>query len=395
MAEDRAKFSKLLDKLGIRQPEWIEAKSLEEALRFAESVGYPVIVRPSYIIGGMAVRLVKDRDELESFLKLARDVSREHPVVVSKYIEGMEVEVDAVSDASRVVGVLSEHIEPAGVHSGDATHVTPLVKTPPESAKEMKEIALSLAIELGIRGPFNIQYVVDEKKRVYVIELNLRASRSMPFASKSRGVDFMELAAQATLDGSIKLGEPGEFYEIPAKAYAVKTPQFSWAQIRGAYPFLGPEMRSTGEVAALDSDYLLALIKSWLAAKPNKVPSRGALVYTYSNGSNTLNVTAKILEKLGVKVYTLEGALTRVGEPITKEEALKLIREGSVDLVATSGFTPDLDYKIRRLAVDMNIPIVLDSTLALELARAMERLAVRGDYEVREVSEYWVFTRSL
>ncbi|MEM4426458.1 MAG: carbamoyl-phosphate synthase (glutamine-hydrolyzing) large subunit [Acidilobaceae archaeon] len=391
IAEDRAKFSKLLDRLGIKQPAWIEAKSIEEVLRFADEVGYPVIVRPSYVIGGMAVKLARDKSDLESFLKMAKDVSREHPVVVSKYIEGIEIEVDAVSDSSRVVGVIAEHIEPAGVHSGDATHVTPLVRTPPKVAEKIKDIALTLALELKIKGPFNVQFVVDKKGDVHVIELNLRASRSMPFASKSRGLDFMELVAQATLDGRLQLGEPGTFFEIPAKAYAVKSPQFSWAQIRGTYPFLGPEMRSTGEVAALDPDYLLALAKSWLGAKPNRFPSRGALVYTYANGDDLLEKVARELESLDIRVYTIDDNKVRRGEPVSKEKAIRLLKEEAIDFVATSGYTPELDYYVRRLAVDLNVPLVLDPTLALELTKAMKKVKEVGDYEVKEMSEYWIF----
>ncbi|AFK23172.1 carbamoyl-phosphate synthase (glutamine-hydrolyzing) large subunit [Pyrococcus sp. ST04] len=383
-AENRAKFSALLEKLGIPQPQWISAESIEEALRFAEDVGYPVIVRPSYVLSGTAMKVAWSEEELVNYLKMATEVSPDHPVVVSKFINAVEAEIDAVSDGKRVVGVTLEHIESAGVHSGDSTMVTPWRTIGEKNAKKMGEIVYALANELDIKGPFNVQFIVDRKP--YVLELNLRTSRSMPFSSKSRGVNLMELSAQAVLDGKLSMGVEGEYYEIPPVAYAVKSPQFSWAQLQGAYPFLGPEMRSTGEVASLGTYYEDALLKSWLSAKPNEMPKKSALVYGWEK-SSILGETVKILEKLGITVYTVEGSLSK-GEPKSVQEIASMLKGGEIDIVMTTGYAIERDYIVRRLAADMNVPLVLDANLAFELAKALE-WKVNSDFEVKELREYW------
>lgn len=225
IAEDRAKFSKLLERLNIKQPPWIEAKTIEEVLAFADEVGYPLMIRPSYVLSGTAMKVAYNEKELKEYLSLATKVSPEHPVVVSKFLDAMEAEIDAVSDGKRVVGVTLEHIEKAGVHSGDATMVTPYRYLKEKHVKKMHKIALELALALGIRGPFNIQFLINDD--VYVLELNLRTSRSMPFSSKSRGVNLMELSAQVVFGEKLLLGRDYEYYEVPAKAFAVKSPQFS------------------------------------------------------------------------------------------------------------------------------------------------------------------------
>ncbi len=379
-AENRKKFSELLESLGIKQPPWISAESFDEVLQFASKVGYPVMVRPSYVLSGSAMNVAMDEGELVSYLRQATNVSPEHPVVVSKFIDGIEAEIDAVSDGRRTVGVTIEHIERAGVHSGDSTMVTPWRTVGEKTVERMGEIAHSLASELGIKGPFNLQFIVDE--RPYVLELNLRTSRSMPFSSKSRGVNLMELSAQAVLDGAIDLAHEG-YYELPPVAYAVKSPQFSWAQLQGAYPFLGPEMRSTGEVASLDSTYEGALLKSWLSAKPNRLPEKAVLVYGWER-TDTLLDTAKTLEMAGLNVYTLN---LGVGEQLSFEEAEGFLRSGEIDALFTTGAFPERDYTLRRLSADLNVPLVLDANLALELARAIKWST--GVFEVKELSEYW------
>ncbi|AEC51414.1 carbamoyl phosphate synthase large subunit [Pyrococcus sp. NA2] len=386
IAENRAKFSKLLEDLGIKQPPWTTAKSIEEVLRFTEEVGYPVMIRPSYVLSGTAMKIAYNEKELKEYLSQATKVSPEHPVVVSKFLDAMEAEIDAVSDGKKVVGVTLEHIEKAGVHSGDSTMVTPYRNLKPRQVRKMQEIALELALALGIKGPFNVQFLIGDD--VYVLELNLRTSRSMPFSSKARGVNLMELAAQAVFDGNLSIGEEYEYYEIPPRAFAVKSPQFSWSQIQNAYPFLGPEMRSTGEVAALGSEFEDALLKSWLSVKPNRIPEKSILIYGYGREKDKLTETAKILESLGYEVLTLEDTLN-IGNTISKKEAMALMKSGCIDLVMTSGYAKDKDYKIRRTAVDLNIPIVLDANLAYELSRAFV-WARENEFEIRELGEYYI-----
>jgi len=385
IAEDRAKFSKLLEKLNIKQPAWIEAKSVGEVLAFADEVGYPLMIRPSYVLSGTAMKVAYNEKELKEYLSLATKISPEHPVVVSKFLDAMEAEIDAVSDGKRVVGVTLEHIEKAGVHSGDATMVTPYRYLKEKHIKKMHKIALELALALGIRGPFNIQFLVNDD--VYVLELNLRTSRSMPFSSKSRGVNLMELSAQAVFGEKLLLGRDYEYYEVPAKAFAVKSPQFSWSQLQNAYPFLGPEMRSTGEVASLGFDFEDALLKSWLSVKPNKMPKSNILVYGYGKDLPPLLETAKLLETLGYNVFTLEDSLS-YGNTLSKEKAINLMKSGEIELVMTSGYAKKKDYLVRRTAVDLNIPIVLDANLAYELSKAFA-WAKNNCFEVKEVSEYY------
>ncbi len=392
-AEDRAKFSALLDRLGIRQPPWIEARSLREVLEFAREVGYPVIVRPSYVLSGSAMAVAYSEEELVKYITRAAKVSPEHPVVVSKFIDqAIEAEIDAVSDGRRVVGVLIEHIEPAGVHSGDATMVIPTFRLDEKVSSKMKEIALEIARELEIKGPFNIQYLVKDGD-VYVIELNLRASRSMPFSSKAKGINLMEYAVEATLGDGLKI--ESEFWEPPSRAWAVKCPQFSWVKLRKSYPYVGPEMRSTGEVAALGLCLEDALLKAWLSAFvapgiPNKIPERTALVYTYyKRSAPKLAEAAKVLNKY-VNVITVDDCcLAGELEGLSKDKLVDLIVRGEIDLVMTAGYTPEHDYRIRRTAVDMNVPLVLHEETAYYLARAFEWYWRGNEPTVYEMSEYW------
>jgi len=386
IAEDRAKFSRLLDRLGILQPEWIEASSLEDVLRFAERVGYPVIVRPSYVLSGSAMSVAYSEDELVRYLREAARISRRYPVVVSKFIDNaLEVEIDAASDGRSVVGVTMEHVERAGVHSGDATVTIPTRRLSQTVLGKLRDIALTLARELGIRGLFNIQFLV-KGNEVYVIELNLRASRSMPFASKAKGINLVEYAVKATLSDGLGIGE--EYWEPPSRVWAVKSPQFSWARLRGAYPHLGPEMRSTGEVASLGLVYEDALLKSWLSATPNRLPSQGILIYTYlGRDKGPLSDTARILGKW-FKVFTLRSAeVEDAHEVIDEETAVSMIMRGQVDLGIVSGFTPQFDYSLRRLMVDMNIPVILHPDTALELAKAIDYYMAGGELSLVELGE--------
>ncbi len=393
-AENRAYFSQLVEKLGLKQPEWTEAASIREALFFAESVGYPVIVRPSYVLSGSAMKIAYSSNELVEYLKKAAKVSPEYPVVVSKFYENAaEAEIDAVSDSKKVVGVTLEHIERAGVHSGDSTMVTPVKSLSSNLVDQMHEAAIRLALELGIKGPFNIQFIL-KNGDAYVLELNLRSSRSMPFSSKSRGVNLMDLAAEAVLGEGLNIGVRDEYTELPACAWSVKSPQFSWAQLRGAYPSLGPEMKSTGEAASTSWAYEAALLKSWLSTPPNKLPGMDKAILVYSaveKDQQLLGEAAKYLDKTGYTLYTLEETPINNLETIPGGQAEKMILEGRIGMILTSGETPWLDYKIRRRAADLNIPLVLEARLAHELSRAISIYKTNPyqGIDVEELAKYW------
>jgi carbamoyl-phosphate synthase large subunit len=369
-AEDREKFSKLLDRLGVRQPPWLSARSLAEAVKLAESLGYPVLVRPSYVLGGTSMAVARNERELADFLRRAARVSGEHPVVVSKFIpRGIEAEVDAVSDGVRLVATPIEHVEPPGVHSGDSTMVLPPRRLDGAAVRRLVEIAHLIARELEVRGPLNVQFVVSDD--VYVIEANLRVSRSMPFVSKATGISYMSLVADVLASG--RLQTDGDVAILRPARWWVKTPQFSWARLRGAYPRLGPVMYSTGEVAASGSTYEEALLKSWLAATPNRIPTRNALVYTYDEShAENIKLAASILSRR-LEVPTPE----ELGDKV-----VEMLKWGEVDIVMTAGDTPDRDFHIRRTAADTNTPLVLDSTLAVELARALAWYYNSGRLEV-------------
>nr|WP_048191525.1 carbamoyl-phosphate synthase (glutamine-hydrolyzing) large subunit [Pyrolobus fumarii] len=389
-AENREKFSKLLDKLGIKQPPWVSASNLQEAIRFAEQIGYPVLVRPSYVLSGSAMKVAWSKEELIEYIERATRISPEYPVVVSKFYSGaLEAEVDAVSDGKRIVLTPIEHVEPAGVHSGDSTMSIPPFSLPERVIDRMAEIAYQLAQELEIRGPFNIQFLVHDNN-VYVIELNLRTSRSMPFVSKVTGVNYMELAAQAVLDG--KLGIDSELTVLRPKAWGVKSPQFSWARLRGAYPHLGPEMRSTGEVAALGWSFEEALLKSWLAVHGNRLPRNNEAVLVYDPTGREkvrLRRAAELVEDAGFTVFTVEGMEVDGFEALPAERVEQLETSGRIGLVMTTGYAPHKDYRIRRLAADLNIPLVLDARLAEKLAESILWHTRGGILEVRELKEYW------
>lgn len=391
-AEDRVKFSKLVERLGIKQPQWIKVSTIDEIMNAVYDLGFPVIVRPSYVLSGTAMKVAYSLDDLLDYLKLAAKVSREYPVVISKFIDNaLEVEVDAISDGKRVVGVTIEHIEPAGVHSGDATMVTPTRRLSDRVLSQIHEYTLRLALELGIKGPFNIQYIVKDDS-AYVLELNLRASRSMPFSSKSRGVNLMELAAQAIVDSKLSVGIPEEYYEIPAKSWAVKTPQFSWAQLKGAYPFLGPEMRSTGEVASFGKTFESALLKSWLSATPNRIPRRGEIVLGYTSIPSDkpfLSEALYIFERVGYEVLTVDDMYVDKFPSIKYNEALEYLKRGDIGMVLTSGIAFNKDYELRRLTVDFNLPLILNANLAYEVSKAIMWYSDTGHLDVHEMSEYW------
>lgn len=395
-AENRALFSELLDYLNIKQPPWIAAKSIGEVVRFAEDVGYPVLIRPSYVLSGSAMKIAWNRRELIDFIARAAKVSPKYPAVVSKFIDGaIEFEIDAVGDGTTVVGAAIEHIEPAGVHSGDATMTLPPKYLPWNAILKASKIAMELNNALNIKGPYNLQLLYKDGE-VYVIELNLRASRSMPFTSKVTGYSLMKASAEVSLKGSLmSIVEKGKFNLLLPKWFGVKSPQFSWARLRGAYPFLGPEMRSVGEVACLGKVYEEALILSWLSVAGNRLPEKREkiLVYTPEQKGeyiDTLSDVVNILHGAGYSVVTVEDMWVKGAEKMVMKSIEDEIMRGGIGLAMTAGYNPEKDYRVRRLAVDLGIPIVLNHRLGLELAKAMV-LIEEKNYElgIRELSEFW------
>ncbi|TRM97056.1 carbamoyl phosphate synthase large subunit [Sulfolobus sp. B1] len=383
MAENREKFSKLLDKLNIPQPQWISASSLNEIKKFINEVGFPVLVRPSYVLSGSSMKIAYNEDELYEYIRKATEISPKHPVVISRYIEdAIEAEIDAASDGKKVLGILMEHVEEAGVHSGDATMSIPHRKLSDQSVAMMREYVIRLANEINIKGPFNTQFVV-KNNIPHIIELNLRASRSMPFSSKAKGINIISASMKAIFEG-FDFNE--EYYEPESKYWAVKSPQFSWAQLRGAYPFLGPEMKSTGEAAAFGVTFYDALLKSWLSSLPNKIPSKDGVSLVYGERNiQYLENAIKNLNKYGLIVYTLSEVEVKGAIPIDKQKAEELVRSKKVQLIITDGYLKKIDYSIRRSAVDYNIPIILNGRLGEELSKAF---LVSDSLTYYEVSEY-------
>ena len=383
--EDRNRFSAMLERLGVSQPEWASATSRKEIMRFAESVGFPILVRPSYVLSGSAMSIANNLEELERCVRNAARLSAKHPVILSRYIgNSIEAEMDCVTDGKGVYGITLQHVEEAGVHSGDSTMFTPngLGKG---AYSKMKGTALALSNELGSKGPFNIQFVV-EKEVPKVIELNMRCSRSMPFSSKSVGKDIMNVAVDAIASG---LGRNG-FYEPHHASYAVKSPQFSWTQLRGAYPALGPEMRSTGESAALGSSFDDALLKSWIGVQPNFIAPKGsvAILYSKNPGAEIILAAEKLSKWFDVK--TISDGDLQPFEAISQDRAVELMRLHKVGITVTEGSHIGFDYKVRRGSVDLNVPLVLNGRLGLALAAAMERKGfVTESLECLEMGRYW------
>ncbi|MEM4088999.1 MAG: carbamoyl-phosphate synthase large subunit, partial [Candidatus Micrarchaeaceae archaeon] len=365
-AENRAEFSDLLSRLGIRQPDWTSAANITAIKRFVEAHGFPVLVRPSHVLSGTAMKIAYTYEELIDFINRIPHFSKKYPVVISKFMSNaIEAEVDAVADGNGAIGTAIEHIEEAGVHSGDSTMVTPVHA---KYARMMKDVTLRLVRELEIKGPLNLQFVVRDNK-VYVIELNLRASRSLPFSSKALGINLLEKALRGSA-GSLDIDG---FFEPAHNYYTVKSPQFSWLQMQDAYPSLGPEMKSTGESGAFGASISEALLKSWLGVQPNKIPKPGSEILIYGVDRKRLMEAANLLYG-NFDVVTLEGSHSiDSARMLSSDLCLEGIRSGKIDLVITDGYIPKEDFYIRRLAADMNVPLVLNARLALALSNAIKR----------------------
>lgn len=385
-AEDRYKFSEMCDSLGIDQPAWSELTSFDDVKEFVDKVGYPVLVRPSYVLSGAAMNVCSNEEELQRFLRLASDVSQEHPVVISDFMENTkEIEMDAVADKGELVAyAISEHIEFAGVHSGDATIQFPGQKIYIETVRRIKRITRQIAKALNISGPFNVQYLA-RGNEIKVIECNLRASRSFPFVSKVLKMNLITLATK------IMLGKP---YDKPEKSVfdldyvGVKASQFSFSRLQRADPVLGVDMMSTGEVGCISYSPSEALLESMLAVG-QKIPERGVLMSTGGAKQKVdLLEPARLLIKRGLKIYATEGTcrfLNENGVPAElchwpsdegkKPQALDLVRDHTVDLVVNinKNLTPrelTNGYKLRRAAIDHNISLVTNARLAASFIEA-------------------------
>ncbi|KPJ73458.1 carbamoyl phosphate synthase large subunit [candidate division TA06 bacterium DG_78] len=392
-AEDRHKFSQLLDKLRIDQPVWKELTSLKEAEQFADAVGYPVLVRPSYVLSGAAMSIALSRNELKEYLKKASDVSKKHPVVISKFItDAKEIEIDAVAnDGQLYCYAISEHVENAGVHSGDATLVLPPQRTYLETMRRVKTIAKQIAKSLKITGPFNIQFLAKDND-VKVIECNLRASRSFPFASKVFKINFVDLATKIITGKPVPKIDRSSF---DLDYVGVKAPQFSFTRLKGSDPILGVEMTSTGEVACLGDDFNEAFLKS-LIAVGFKLPKKTILLSTgpvYSKAE--LLESTRALKKMGFRLYATKGTAQFMKEngikagilhwPLENREpnTISFIADGKIDLVINipkniEKEELDNDYLIRRTAVDYGVPLITNLQLAKRFIEAMSRTPLKA-----------------
>jgi carbamoyl-phosphate synthase large subunit len=378
-AENRQKFSSLLDRIGVDQPRWNELTSIEDIFQFVDEVGFPVLVRPSYVLSGAAMNVVSNKDELEHFLTLAANVSKEFPVVVSEFIEeAKEIEIDAVAKNGEMIAyAISEHIEFAGVHSGDATIVFPPQKLYVETIRRVKKIAREIAQGLNISGPFNMQLLAKDND-IKVIECNLRASRSFPFVSKVLKVNLIDIATR------VMLGLP---VEKPAKNLfdldyvGIKAPQFSFARLQQADPVLGVDMSSTGEVGCIGENYYDAVLQSMLSVG-YRIPEKNILISSGPVRSKLeLLKSAKMLAERGYNLYAtggthkffaengIETTLLYWPSDDKKPNTLDYIREKKIDLVINIPKNLSKDelkngYKIRRDAIDFNIPLITNARLA-------------------------------
>ena len=379
-AEDREKFSEMLNRIGVDQPEWSALTSMDDIQEFIKRVGFPVLVRPSYVLSGAAMNVCSNQEELERFLKLAANVSKKHPVVVSRFMQhAKEVEMDAVAKDGEIIAyAISEHIEFAGVHSGDATIQFPPQKLYVETARRIKKISKQIAKELHISGPFNIQYLAREND-IKVIECNLRASRSFPFVSKVLKINLIELATR------IMLGLP---VEKPAKSLfdldyvGVKASQFSFNRLQKADPVLGVDMASTGEVGCLGEDSRSALLKAMLSVG-QRIPAKNILLSTGDGKQKAEMLAASaMLRDHGYKLFATPGTsryLTENGientlvhwpsEEGQQPQALDMLHNKEIDMVVNvpkNLSTGELTngYKIRRAAIDLNVPLITNARLA-------------------------------
>jgi len=386
-AEDRHKFSQILDSIGVDQPAWKELTSYADAKKFAEDVGYPVLVRPSYVLSGAAMTVIRSEEELEEKLLAASDVSPDHPVVITKFIEGaQEIDVDAVaSNGKLLVHAVSEHIENAGVHSGDASLVLPPAKLPESTIERVKQIAEKVAKAWSITGPFNMQIISAKnpdggESLLKVIECNLRASRSFPFVSKVLGTNFIDIASRALLDKDVP--EPVDLMKQKRDYLAVKIPQFSWTRLAGADPYLGVEMASTGEMACFGKDLVEAYWTAIQSTMNFRLPLPGeGLLFGGDIEAPDLAKIVDYVHPLGYKLYAANEQVKEHLESQSKDgsvsveviefpkEDKRALREvfqkydirGVFNLAKSRASSLiDEDYVMRRNAVDFGVPLFME-----------------------------------
>ena len=410
MAEDRSKFSNLLDQLNIKQPEWSMLTDKEGALNFAKKVGYPVLVRPSYVLSGAAMRVSYDEKTLRDTLDLAASVSKEFPVVITKFFTGArEIEADGVCDGRNVfIGAIVEHLENAGIHSGDATMAIPPQTISDKIIKDIENYTKEIALALKIKGPFNVQYLVKDNE-VAVIECNLRSSRSMPYVSKTRGINLMRLAAEVFMEKKI----PEKVMKLPYGNYvSVKAPMFSFMRLDKADVLLSVEMSSTGEVACIGDDFPDALIKALEATELN-IPIHGGNVLISVGGEEfkkQIIPMAKRLRGLGFNIFATEDTalalrenglyavkLYKIHEFGMEPNVIGCLQNGAIDLVINIPLPTTVEekfrtimedeYKIRRMAVDFNIPVIINLQLAEALINAIEKFR-KKELSIKSLNEY-------
>ncbi len=385
-AEDRQKFSEILDSIGVDQPAWKELTSVQEAQEFAEQVGYPVLVRPSYVLSGAAMTVIRSQEDLKEKLEAAANVSPDHPVVISKFIEGaQEIDVDAVASGGKlVIHAVSEHVEQAGVHSGDATLVLPPVKLDEATMDRIKVIAEKVAEAWRITGPFNMQIIKADSPdgglpALKVIECNLRASRSFPFVSKVLGVNFVDVATKALVNRDVP--EPTDLMKVKRDYVATKVPQFSWTRLAGADPFLGVEMASTGEMACFGKDLVESYWTSMQSAMNFRVPEPGeGLLLGGELGRTWLTTVVDYLAPMGYRLYAADDSVKQFLESTARDKIdvqviefpkddKRALREvfkkydirGVFNLALARGrTTSDVDYIMRRNAVDFSVPLFME-----------------------------------
>ena len=401
-AEDREKFSAMLGRIGVDQPEWSALTSMDDINEFVDKVGFPVLVRPSYVLSGAAMNVCYDRDQLERFLTLAANVSKRHPVVVSQFLEhAKEVEMDAVAQNGEIIAyAISEHVEFAGVHSGDATIQFPPQKLYVETARRIKKISKKIAKQLNISGPFNIQFLARDND-IKVIECNLRASRSFPFVSKVLKINFIELATRIMLGLPVSKPDKSVF---DLDYVGVKASQFSFNRLQKADPKLGVDMVSTGEVGCLGEDARAALLTAMLSVG-QRVPKKSVLLST-GNGKQKGDMlsAAKLLRKHGYDIYATEGTSrhldengienTRVYWPdeTGTPKAVEMLDNHEIDLVINvprnhSDKEVTNGYRIRRTAIDRNIPLITNARLASAFIKAFCTMTP-DDLEIKSWQEF-------
>ncbi len=395
-AEDRSKFSAELDKLHIQQPRWQAFSNLNEAKSFAQEVGFPVIVRPSYVLSGAAMKVVWSQEELKIYVKEATDVSPDHPVVISKFmLNSLEVDVDGISNGKEVViGAIVEHIDSAGVHSGDAMMCIPPWRLSNKIIETINEYSKKIALTFNIKGPFNLQFLIHDD-HVYVIELNIRASRSMPFVSKLVKTNLISLASRAILDKPLPHIPENKWQKI--HNYGIKVPQFSFMQLDGADIALGVEMQSTGEAACFGNSFYDALSKSLTSVGYN-LPDKGTALVTVGGSQNKEKLVATIakLKHLGFEILATEHTaeffeekigqiqiVHKISEPERKPNISDLLYERKIDFIINIPSTSTLEkyvgmlddeYQIRRKSLELGIPVLTTIELADSFVKTLEWL---------------------